>query len=105
MIHASQKTGVVGAGLGLRRGLASQYLKIDPAAIDFLELAPENWIALGGSWGDIFAKIAERFPLAAHGLALSLGSTDPLNLDLVSAIGDFLNRHNIDFLQRAPELH
>jgi len=39
-----------GAGLGLRRPLLNQLLEQKPDSIDFVEVAPENWIGVGGSY-------------------------------------------------------
>jgi len=39
-----------GAGLGLRREILPALRAGIPDAIDLLELAPENWMDLGGVW-------------------------------------------------------
>lgn len=90
-----------GAGLGLRRPLLAPLASVDAsvdasAAPDFLEVAPENWINVGGRFGRQFRELAGRFPVVAHGLSLSIGGRDPLDLDLVRAIGRFLDEHGID---------
>ena len=66
-----------GAGLGLRRALLDDLIAAPQLALDFLELAPENWIGIGGRLGRRFQAIAERFPLACHGLSLSIGGPHP----------------------------
>ena len=83
------------AGLGLRRGLLPQLQGIADDAVDFLECAPENWIGVGGRPGDAFAALAGRFPLACHGLSLSLGGPGPLDLALVAQVRAFLDRHDV----------
>ncbi|HQQ63487.1 MAG TPA: DUF692 domain-containing protein [Pseudomonadales bacterium] len=83
------------AGLGLRRGLLKPLGDIDLDKPDFLELSPENWIGIGGSWGKQLRAYTDRYPVVAHGLSLSLGSTDPLDVDLVSKIKSFLAEHGI----------
>lgn len=88
---------VSGAGLGLRRALLEE-LSHPPEGVrlpDFLEVAPENWIGVGGRLGRQFSLMSERFPIVAHGLSLSLGSTDPLDMDLVRAVGRFLDTHQV----------
>lgn len=93
---------VVGAGLGLRRALLGPLSGLDPAAgaacrlPDFLEVAPENWIGVGGRLGRQFRAMTERFPLVAHGLSLSVGGPAPLDLELVRAVGHFLTTHGIE---------
>ena len=85
---------VQGVGLGLRRGmfarLAEHAADVD-AAVDFMEVAPENWIGVGGRFGRQFRAYAERFPLVCHGLSLSLGSPSPLDTDLLRNIKAFLD--------------
>ena len=76
-----------GAGLGLRRALLGPLADIDHGAVDFMEAAPENWIGVGGRLGKQFKALAERYPIALHGLSLDIGGPDPLDTDLVSAIG------------------
>jgi uncharacterized protein (UPF0276 family) len=88
-----------GAGLGLKRELIPQlqasYGKPAVAAIDFLEIAPENWIGVGGRVGKQFAWLADHYPLAAHGLSLSLGGPDPLNEGFLREVKAFLERYRI----------
>lgn len=88
-----------GAGLGLKRELIPQlqasYGTSLVAAIDFLEIAPENWIGVGGRPGKNLAWLAERYPLAAHGLSLSLGGPDPLNEAFLQQVKQFLDRYQI----------
>lgn len=90
---------IQGAGLGLKRELIPQlqasYGTSLIAAIDFLEIAPENWIGVGGRAGKNLAWLAERFPLAAHGLSLSLGGPDPLNEAFLRQVKQFLDRYQI----------
>lgn len=83
------------AGLGLRRGLLPELLAMDAGAVDFLECAPDNWIGVGGRYGDALAELSSRFPLSAHGLSLSLGGTAPLDAQLLRRTRDFLDRHRV----------
>ena len=55
-----------------------------------MEAAPENWIGVGGRFGRRFRELAERYPVVLHGLSLDIGGPDPLDTDLVAAIGDLL---------------
>jgi uncharacterized protein len=83
------------AGLGLRRGLLPQLLAMKDGAVDFLEVAPDNWIGVGGKFGEDLAQLSARFPISAHGLSLSLGSTEPLNMDLLKRTREFNDRHDV----------
>jgi len=87
---------VQGAGLGLRRSLLGEIVKNPPAqTVDFYEIAPENWIMLGGQFGKQFRALTERFDFVCHGLSLSLGSSDPLDEKLVLDIKQFMAEHQI----------
>jgi len=86
---------VNGAGLGLRRSLLEPLRDLDADAVDFMEVAPENWIGLGGRLGKQFRAYTERYPFVCHGLSLSIGSADPLDWSLLADIRDFIREHNI----------
>ncbi|MFP4494799.1 MAG: DUF692 domain-containing protein [Halochromatium sp.] len=86
---------VHGAGLGLRRAFAAAAAEQPPAEVDFWEIAPENWIGVGGRWGRLLRGLTERFPFVCHGLSLSIGSPAPLDLDFVRKIKGFLDEHRI----------
>jgi uncharacterized protein (UPF0276 family) len=88
---------VHGAGLGLRRALLGP-LEAQPetsAGIDFLEVAPENWIGIGGRLGKRLRALTERTPLLCHGLSLSLGGPAPLDETLLARIRRFLDEHQV----------
>ena len=82
-------------GLGLRRGLMNELLAMDDDAVDFLECAPENWINVGGAYGKGLAQLAERFALSCHGLSLSLGAVAPLDLNLLDASRQLMDRYHV----------
>ncbi len=86
---------ITGAGLGLRRSMLAEISTgVSPSA-DFLEVAPENWIGIGGRFGRRFRELTERYPFVAHGLSLSLGGPAPLDQNLLLSVRDFLREHNI----------
>ncbi|MBQ0794678.1 DUF692 domain-containing protein [Zhongshania sp.] len=78
------------AGLGLRRGLMSAFKQLSPDDIDFIEVAPENWIGIGGRYGRSFREIAERYPVYLHGLSLNIGGFSPLDTSLLKDIKQFM---------------
>ena len=88
---------VSGAGLGLRRALVNQLMANPPEGIDFMEVAPENWINVGGRLGRKFRYFTERYPFLIHGLSLSIGSPSPLNESLLRDIKAFMDDHGIRF--------
>lgn len=86
-----------GAGLGLRRAFLSEIVENPPMEVDFYEVAPENWITIGGKLGKQFRAMTERFDFVAHGLSLSIGSTDPLDETFVREVKNFIATHQIKF--------
>ena len=86
---------VEGAGLGLRRPLADKLMADPPTDIDFMEIAPENWIHVGGALGKKLKFFTERYPFLVHGLSLSIGSPAPLDEQLVRDIKAFMAEHKI----------
>jgi uncharacterized protein (UPF0276 family) len=86
---------VSGAGLGLRRPIADQLKDVEPGRIDFMEVAPENWIHVGGALGKKFRWFTERYPFVIHGLSLSIGGPAPLDEKLVRDVRDFMEDHGI----------
>ncbi len=88
-------TGVTGAGLGLRREMVPALLERCPDAIEFFEVAPENWMEMGGASGRQFRALTERHAFVAHGLSLSLGGPGPLDEVFVRRVKRFLDAHGI----------
>lgn len=86
---------VSGAGLGLRRAIADKLMRSPPDDIDFMEVAPENWINVGGKLGKKLRFFTERYPFVIHGLSLSIGSPAPLDEQLVRDIKAFMAEHDI----------
>jgi len=85
----------IGAGLGLRRALLGPLRETPDAPVDFFEVAPENWINVGGKLGKTFRAFTERYPFVCHGLSLSLGSPAPLDEALLHKIRRLLDEHGI----------
>ena len=84
-----------GAGLGLRQEFLAQLHPALPEGLDFFEVAPENWIGVGGESGRALRALTERAPFVCHGLSLSLGGPGPLNVDLLRQIRRFMDQHGI----------
>ena len=92
---SAPRSNLHGAGLGLRRALAGPLADRLPEQVSFLEVAPENWINVGGRFGKKFHELLEHYPLACHGLSLSLGSLDPLDEQFLTEVKGFLEEHNV----------
>ncbi|MGR8947326.1 MAG: HvfB family MNIO-type RiPP peptide maturase [Gammaproteobacteria bacterium] len=86
---------VNGAGLGLRRAHLGPLLDRIPAAIDFMELAPENWIGAGGRLGDTLAKLSAKVPFVSHGLLGNFGGHDAIDFEFLDKTAEFMRQHNI----------
>lgn len=83
-----------GAGLGLRRAfIAAAAEQAD--AVSFWEIAPENWIGVGGRFGRLLRAMTERVPFVCHGLSLSIGGPDPLDVAFLKRLKAFLDDHGI----------
>jgi len=74
-----------GFGLGLRPSHYEAILN-EPRGIDWLEILTENYLVPGGKPLDYLERIRARFPLAMHGVSLSIGSTDPLDREYLAAV-------------------
>lgn len=83
-------------GLGLRREMLDEFCQSVPDAIEFFEVAPENWMTLGGKYGRQFKQLTEQHPFFCHGLSLSIGSPEKLDVNFVSNIKTFLDAHQIE---------
>lgn len=97
----STVTTLQGAGLGLRRDFMAELahqLDHETAMIrpDFFEIAPENWIGMGGRYARDLRAYTERYPFACHGLSLSIGGVSPLNIEFLHQVRSFLDTHQID---------
>jgi len=88
---------VHGAGLGLRRSFLNEIVSAPPKEVGFYEVAPENWMTIGGKYGKQFRAMTERFDFVCHGLSLSIGSTDPLDEKFLRDLKQFMREHGIKF--------
>ncbi|AHK15965.1 DUF692 domain-containing protein [Thalassolituus oleivorans] len=86
---------VQGAGLGLRRGLMPSLTEYEHLPVDFMEIAPENWIGVGGRLAHSLRSYTERYDFLCHGLSLSIGSPAPLDLNFVRQVKRFLDEHGV----------
>ena len=82
-------------GIGFRKDFAEELLNSTVLKPSFIELAPENWIGMGGYWKKVLDKAAEKFPITCHGLSLSIGSPDDLDVEFVKQVKKFLKQYNV----------
>jgi uncharacterized protein (UPF0276 family) len=70
----------LGIGVGLRTVHFPHILSRRPE-VDWFEVLSENFMGTGGRPLYVLDQVAERYPVALHGVSMSIGSTDPLDLD------------------------
>lgn len=78
-----------GFGLGLRPQHFPDILGDDPAAtdgVDWFEIISENFIGAGGPPRRNMMAVRERFPFVMHGVSLSIGSVDPLDMEYLQGL-------------------
>jgi uncharacterized protein (UPF0276 family) len=94
LVIASARRAIHGVGLGLRWEFLDELLDReangDVGGIDFLEIAPENYLKRGGRYREALHTLAARYPIVSHGLTLSLGGLDPLDATYLSDLRAFL---------------
>ncbi len=78
-----------GVGLGFRTEIAQETLALEKNSLAFLELAPENWLRIGGRLRKLLLRAMEKFPITCHGLSLSLGSPEPLDWEFLTQLKAF----------------
>ncbi|MFL6549820.1 MAG: DUF692 domain-containing protein [Povalibacter sp.] len=81
----------LGFGLGLRPDHYQQVLESSPA-VDWFEVISENYMIPGGRPLYFLDRIRERFPMVMHGVSMSIGSTDPLNMNYLRELKQLAQR-------------
>lgn len=82
-------------GIGFRKDFAEEFLEKRILSPAFVEVAPENWMGIGGYWKKIFDQVAEQYPVYMHGLSLSIGSPDPIDWNFLKKVKNFLKTYDI----------
>ncbi|MGK2913510.1 MAG: MNIO family bufferin maturase [Porticoccaceae bacterium] len=82
---------IQGFGLGLRRQHYEAILAERPA-VDWFEILTENYLVPGGKPLHYLDRIRAQYPMVMHGVSLSIGSSDPLNRDYLTAIKALIER-------------
>lgn len=78
-------------GLGYRPKYY-QDLMTDGMRVDFLEIISENFMLTGGRPSRVLSELGEKFPIAMHGVGLSIASVAPLRSDYLKALRDLTLR-------------
>ncbi len=81
----------LGFGVGLRTAHYPHILSAEPP-VDWFEILSENYLDTGGRPAYVLDFVAERYPVAMHGVSLSVGSTDPVNFDYLRKLKTLASR-------------
>jgi hypothetical protein len=84
-MHAVLTRPSLGFGLGLRVDHYEAILA-DRPPVDWFEVLTENYLVPGGKPLNYLMRIRERYPLAMHGVSLSIGSTAPLDREYLRQV-------------------
>ncbi len=82
---------VLGYGVGLRRQHYSHVLETRPK-VDWFEVISENFMVAGGRALEVIEGVRANYPIAMHGVSMSIGSTDPLNRGYLRQLRDLARR-------------
>lgn len=82
---------ITGVGIGLRREHYADIVQCT-RALDFLEIVPENYLDKGGWPLQRLEACAQRWPLAVHGVSMSIGGPDPFDTRHLAALRRLLDR-------------
>ena len=91
MSRPDPEPGLRGTGVGLRGPHVPDILAQQPA-VPWFELLTDNHLAAGGALRFQAEAVAEQYPVTLHGVGMSLGSVDPLDLDYVRRVRDLARR-------------
>lgn len=75
----------LGFGLGLRPNYYEEILSLKPE-VDWFEILSENYLVPGGKPLYYLDKICQSYPVVMHGVSLSLGSSDPLDIEYLKQL-------------------
>ncbi len=80
-----------GFGLGLRPQHYGELLQSRPP-LDWLEILSENYLVAGGKPLYFLDRIREHYPMVMHGVSLSIGSTEPLDMEYLARLKSLARR-------------
>lgn len=81
----------LGVGIGLRSVHFGEILRTHPE-IDWFEIVSENFMDTGGRPLFILDQVCERYPVALHGVSMSIGGSDPLNVGYLEKLKQLAER-------------
>jgi uncharacterized protein (UPF0276 family) len=81
----------LGHGVGLRREHFERVLS-GPTRVDWFEVISENFMVKGGRPLHVLERVRRDYPVALHGVSLSIGSVDPLDRDYLDRLAELAAR-------------
>ena len=81
----------LGFGLGLRKEHYNTILETSPD-VDWFEVLTENYLVPGGKPLYYLDQICERYPVVMHGVSMSIGSHDPLDMNYLQQVKELAER-------------
>ena len=81
----------LGHGVGLRREHFERVLS-GPTRVDWFEVISENFLVKGGRPLHVLERVRRDYPIALHGVSLSIGSVDPLDRDYLDRLAELAAR-------------
>ncbi len=96
-MNSNNKYPSLGFGLGLRKEHYNAILDTKPA-VDWFEILTENYLVPGGKPLYFLDQICERYPVVMHGVSMSLGSYDPLDMDYLKQVKELAKRTNAKWI-------
>lgn len=89
--HALRNTQQSGFGLGLRTAHYADFLR-EKQPVDWLEIISDNFLIDGGKPLSVLDQVRRDYPVAMHGVAMSIGGTDPLNIEYLRKVKSLADR-------------
>ncbi len=83
----------LGFGVGLRTSHYTAILNEWPR-VDWFEAITENYLDSGGRPVHILEQVRQKYPIALHGVSLSIGSVDPLDQNYLKRLKILIHRIN-----------
>ena len=81
---------LTGHGLGMRKPHFAEFLA-GTVPVDFVEVISENYMVAGGRPRDTLRRVREHYPVALHGVSLSVGSADGIDRDYLKVLRALVN--------------
>ena len=82
----------MGYGLGLRTAHYKDILDIFPKNVDWFEIISENFMDSDGRPRTVLEQVSNNYPIMMHGVSLSIGSTDELNMEYLTNLKKLADR-------------